>query len=349
MNPTRIWLGPGELSWHYPVGASQNVFVGVRLDRDEDVTTQWQAFNQEVGGAFNGLYYARDDLLFNFGLLFNLIASGLLVVAMISLAISFFVIYTTIHGAVVADYRQIGVLKSLGFTPGGIILGYSLQLLYIAGIFVPLGLVGGYFAQQVIGAQLSQSIGLVSSQGEFGLLALFTFTGLAVFVFGVSSLVARRAGKIKTVEAIRLGEAPEPQVKGQFVIGAQSRSPLVLLLALKTMFTRKRRLVLSGMTILLSTFVFAFCLNLNNFFDSEGSRAEFWGSPKADFSISLQVKRFLVDPKVFVDDVSRNPDVSVFVAQDWIDFAIPERGKEKARVIYGVMVDAAWTNWATGI
>ena len=126
--------------------------------------------------------------------------------AVIALVLAVLIVANVVSAAVIAGYRRIGVLKSIGFTPAQVAASYLAQ------IGIPA--LAGAAAGTVLGNWLVVPvIGLFPVQGErvfvplwinitapLGMLAL---TGLA------ATIPALRAGWMPTVEAISAGQAPK--------------------------------------------------------------------------------------------------------------------------------------------
>jgi putative ABC transport system permease protein len=131
----------------------------------------------------------------------------ILAFGVIALVMSVLIVVNVISGAVVAGTRRIGVLKSIGFTPGQVVAAYVLQALIPAAI--------GCAAGAVCGDLLSEP--LLSLNGQvYGLGVLFMPTWVAVVVplamlaltCAVATVPAVRAGKMSAVAAIATGRAP---------------------------------------------------------------------------------------------------------------------------------------------
>ena len=129
--------------------------------------------------------------------------------AIMALVLSVLIVANVVSGAVVAGYRRIGVLKSIGFTPAQVAAAYVAQVgvptlagcacgAVLGNYWVApfLGKSGGLFrvGQQVVPLWINVAVPL-------GLCAL---VGLSAF------LPALRAGRMNAVAAIATGQAPRP-------------------------------------------------------------------------------------------------------------------------------------------
>jgi putative ABC transport system permease protein len=133
-----------------------------------------------------------------------IVAFGLL-----GLAMSVLIVANVVSGAVVAGTRRIGVLKSIGFSPGQVVACYLIQ------VAVPafLGCVAGVVAGNLLSVPLLGQTAQVYGVGALAVpvwvdvvvpLAMLGLAGLAAL------LLALRAGRMSAVQAIATGRAPRP-------------------------------------------------------------------------------------------------------------------------------------------
>ncbi|MFR0359348.1 ABC transporter permease [Streptomyces sediminimaris] len=125
----------------------------------------------------------------------------------LGLAMSVLVIGIVVSGAVGAATWRIGVLKSLGFTPGHIVRAYVAQALVPAAAGCVLGVVLGNLLAQPALAETDRVYGGASSSIPWWIDVVVPATAL-VLVAGAALGPALRAGRLRTVEAITLGRAP---------------------------------------------------------------------------------------------------------------------------------------------
>ncbi len=131
----------------------------------------------------------------------------LVVFGLIGIAMSSLIIANVVSGAVVAGYRRIGILKSIGFTPG------QVAAAYVGQVMVPA--VAGCAAGVALGNVLAVPL-LAKAATAYGVGSLHVpaWIDLAVpaavcALAGVAALVpALRAGRLSAVQAIATGRAP---------------------------------------------------------------------------------------------------------------------------------------------
>ncbi|HEV3290047.1 MAG TPA: FtsX-like permease family protein [Streptosporangiaceae bacterium] len=127
--------------------------------------------------------------------------------AILGLALSALIVANVVSAAVVAGYHRIGVLKSIGFTPGQVLGAYTGQAMVPA--------IAGCLAGVVLGNLLAVPVlGHTANVYGVGALRVPTWVDVAVPVAmccltGISALLpALRAGRFSAAQAITAGRAP---------------------------------------------------------------------------------------------------------------------------------------------
>ena len=161
--------------------------------------------------------------------------------ALIGLVLAVLIVATLVSGAVVASYRRIGVLKSIGFTPGQVAASYLAQIGVPTIAGVALGTVAGNLW---VGPMLNVAAGLfgVGSQHVPLWIDLAVPAGMCVLA-GVAALVpALRAGRLSAVQAMTAGQAPRSgHGYGAHRLAGRLALPRPVTIGLATPFTRPAR------------------------------------------------------------------------------------------------------------
>jgi putative ABC transport system permease protein len=135
------------------------------------------------------------------------IAPFLIAFGLIGTVLSGLIVVNVVSGTVIAGYRRIGMLKSIGFTPGQVAAAYTAQAVTpaVAGALVGLVL-GNLLAAWLLGkAAQAYQVGRLGVPGWVDLATAATMCGLA----GVAALLpAARAGRLGAIQAITAGHAP---------------------------------------------------------------------------------------------------------------------------------------------
>ncbi|MEZ4523784.1 MAG: FtsX-like permease family protein [Thermomicrobiales bacterium] len=170
-----------------------------------------------------------------------------------------FVIANVISGRVLAQFREIGLLKAIGFTPRQaalIFLVQNLALALAAGI-------GGVAAAAIVAPVFLRRTADVMNAGtpdafypDLALLALVVVQALAALF---TLLPAWRGGRISTAQALTKGfEAPQHRPGLIARIAAAIHLPLVVVMGVKDAFARPMRagLTVAALTITVLTVTF---------------------------------------------------------------------------------------------
>ena len=137
----------------------------------------------------------------------SIISPFVVAFAVIGLVLSVLIVANVVNGAVVAGYRRIGVLKSIGFTPAQVVAAYVTQ----AGVPALAGCLTGVAAGNLLSVPLLSQTATVYGVGKLLVpawvdvavpAAMCAVTGLAAL------LPALRAGRLSAVQAIATGRAP---------------------------------------------------------------------------------------------------------------------------------------------
>ncbi|MGH9090648.1 MAG: FtsX-like permease family protein [Acidimicrobiales bacterium] len=126
---------------------------------------------------------------------------------LIAVVLSVLIVANVVSGAVVSGYRRIGILKSIGFTPGQVTLCYAVQMALPAVAGCLLGvLVGNLLAESLLG-----KAGSLYGVGTLGV-PVWVDIVVPAFVCASAALAAAapalRAGRMSSVQAIANGRAP---------------------------------------------------------------------------------------------------------------------------------------------
>jgi len=182
--------------------------------------------------------------------------------ACLGLVMSALIVANVVSGAVVAGYRRIGVLKSIGFSPGQVVAAYTSQ----TGVPAVAGCLGGV----VLGNLLAVPI-LAKTSNVYGVGALRVPVWVDVAVplamccltVVAALLPALRAGRLSAVAAIAAGRAPR-QGRGYAAHRLLGRLPLPrpVTIGLAAPFARPARAAITLTAVLLGATAVTFAVGL---------------------------------------------------------------------------------------
>jgi putative ABC transport system permease protein len=283
----------------------------------------------------------------------------------IGLVMSALIVANVVSGAVVAGTRRIGVLKSIGFSPGQVVASYVIQVAVPAFVGCVVGVVVGNLLSAPLLSQTAQVYGV-------GALAVPVWVDVAVplamlGLAGVAAvLLALRAGRMSAVAAIATGRAPRPKhgyaahrVLGR---GPWARLPRAVTIGLAGPFARPTRTAITLAAILFGgiavTFGAGLGASLNRVYDdlshssSEPVQVSIPGAPGQNGSVTMHagpgsgpaVPSLAAQERAVQAALRAQPGTLRYVAESNDDIAVlglPDRVS-----LIGFSGDASWTGYA---
>ncbi|HTZ24702.1 MAG TPA: FtsX-like permease family protein [Streptosporangiaceae bacterium] len=181
------------------------------------------------------------------------VAPFLVAFGLTGLVMSALIVINVVAGAVVAGYRRIGILKSIGFTPGQVVTAYAVQALVPTAAGCAAGLVIG----NLLAAPLLGSAASVYGVGSLGVPAWVdaAVAGAMCCMVGLAAVAsALRAGRLSATAAIAAGRAPR---SGRGYIAhrllGRLRLPRPVTIGLAAPFARPSRAAFMLVVVLLGT------------------------------------------------------------------------------------------------
>jgi putative ABC transport system permease protein len=176
---------------------------------------------------------------------------------------SVLIVANVVTGAVVAGYHRIGVLKSIGFTPGQVVAAYAGQITVPAAV----GCLGGVLLGNVLAIPLlkkaarAYGVGALRVPTWVDLAVLLTMCGLA----GLAAVApALRAGRLSAVQAIAAGRAPRSgRGYAAHRLFGRLRLPRPVTIGLAAPFARPARTVMTLTAVLLGAAAVTFAVGLS--------------------------------------------------------------------------------------
>ena len=132
----------------------------------------------------------------------------LLAFSVFALAASAAIVVNLVSGIVLAAYREVGVMKAIGFTPGQVVAVFVLQMLAPAALGCAAGVVAGTLLSQPLLDGTARALGLPPEVHLAPHLGVAAGAGILVVVAVAATLPALRAGLLDPVRAMVLGTAP---------------------------------------------------------------------------------------------------------------------------------------------
>jgi putative ABC transport system permease protein len=181
----------------------------------------------------------------------------------IGMVMSVLIVANVVSGAVVAGYRRIGILKSIGFAPGQVVGAYTGQVAVPALV----GCLGGVALGNLLAAPL---LAKTAQAYQVGALHVPVWVDVAVplgmfALVGIAALLpALRAGRLSTVQAIAAGRAPR-QGRGYAAhrLFGRLALPRPVTIGLASPFARPARTAITLIAIVLGATAVTFAVGLS--------------------------------------------------------------------------------------
>ena len=138
----------------------------------------------------------------------EVMAPFLLAFSVLGVGTVFLIVVNVVGGAVVAGRRDLGVMKAVGFSPGGVAAALVVAMLLPAAVGILVGVPLGILVSQPLLAKSAEAFDLPYSFGVSpGGVALVVGAMLAT-VAGATVVPAWRAGRVPAAESLSAGMAP---------------------------------------------------------------------------------------------------------------------------------------------
>jgi len=178
------------------------------------------------------------------------IISSLIAFSVFAIAATAAIVANLVTGIVISGYREIGIMKAVGFTPSQVVSVFVLQILIPTAAACALGIPAGTILSQPLLANSSQALGLAYQATFSPALDLLALGGALLIVTIAALLPALRAGLLKPAVVIANAMAPRGQ-SGRWLRRLASRLglPRPLVLGLGDAVGRPLRAILTLLTI----------------------------------------------------------------------------------------------------
>jgi putative ABC transport system permease protein len=229
------------------------------------------------------------------------------------------IIANAISGRILAQYREIGVLKATGFTPRQVAGVYLVQHLALALVASLIGVVLAALTAPIYLERLAETFNATAGNAFDPLLAAITVAIILIAVTIFTLLPAWRAGQVPTVQAITTGFTPAGTRPSRMAaIARRLRLPMPVVVGVKDAFARPWRAVLTvaalSLTIMTLTFALGIESMIDKMLDDRGLIEEPW---------DIEIVRTDADDATIRAILDANPDVTSYVSSIRMRAAIP--------------------------
>lgn len=180
----------------------------------------------------------------------------------LGLVMSVLIVGNVVASAVGTGTRRIGVLKAVGFTPAQVVRAYVGQALVPAAVGTALGVLAGHLLAVPVLAETGEVYG-TSSLAVAPRVDLAVTAGVLGLVAATAWASARRAGRLRTVDALAVGRTASAG-RGRWAARLAGRLPLPrpVALGLARPFARPARALAMGTAVLFGTVAVTFTVGM---------------------------------------------------------------------------------------
>jgi len=283
MSPQNAWVVEDQVR---ALASPQQVAGYLMVYRLHDASTQAQidSFTNELQrqlppGALSAAL-SQQTIKTASNLTVSLVLTFLLAFAAFAIAAVTLVVANLVAGMVLASYRQIGVLKAVGFGPWHVLLVLEAEVLMPALAGCLLGVPAGIIASRPLADLSAEAIGLPTGSIDYVTPALIAGVGSLALVAVAAGLPAFRAALLNPVIAMAVGTAPPTgrrSLLGQLL--RRAGLPAAINLGAGDAFIRPLRGILTAAGVLLGvatlTFAYGLQATTQRFTDDPGAWGKF--------------------------------------------------------------------------
>src|SRR6202049_2256641 len=162
------------------------------------------------------------------------------------------IVANLVTGIVISAYREIGIMKAVGFTPTQVIGVFVLQILVPPAAACVIGIPAAMVLSQPLLASNSQALGLAYQPTYSAVLGLLALAGALLIVTMAAVIPAFRAGRLKPALVIANASAPRGH-SGRWLrsLASRARLPRPVVLGLGEAAARPGRAILTLLAIVL--------------------------------------------------------------------------------------------------
>lgn len=340
-DPAFAWVLPTTLYELHPgitFGESEEhaLRVGVELSPGTPPIALFESARAAMGGSFNVRVAGDVERNIADANQFNVIF--LRVFGVFALLASGLIVANSVGGQVLAQLRDIGILKSIGFTPRQVVGALLVQNLGLAFLASVVGALIGLLLAPLFLGQTADVLGVPSSPA-------FSTASLAVPVGAVLAVViaftllpAWRAARIRPVVALGRGDvAPGGGISRVATFGGRLHLPRPLSIGLAALARRRGRTAFTLLALVLAVVTATFTLGIEATFDRTMADPTVIGGPPYDLAIDRDTVADTDARRMILGD----PDIEELLPLYSTGARVDHLGFD-VLVFEGVLDSAAW-------
>lgn len=262
--PPYVYVSEDTLKKLFPEKTSWDWSLGLRLEDPQSVDAMVALIEDTLRSDALADYTDWQDVRYSAAFASRLNSVFLGSFSFFAILATVVVVASSISSNVLSQFKQIGILKAIGFTKGQILGLYLSQYLLLSLVGCPLGLVIGFWLSPLplrnVAASLNKPFHPVLSPGLVLLVFAITFTVVILATLRSAS----RGANANIIRAIAVG-AESPRKKLPWIVRLVERLgiPMVFVLGLNDAFAKPFKSLMTGINLTVGVMGIVFGLALN--------------------------------------------------------------------------------------
>jgi len=276
--PPYVYVSEQTLESLYPDRSRWGWAVGLRLANPDSVdgfVTQVESLlHNDVVESHTDWRDVKDSAVF--GARMNFIFLGAF--GLFAILATALVVASSVGSIVLSQFRQIGILKAIGFTSHQVIWLYLGEYLILSLTGAPLGLIAGIILSPLPLKSVAVSLNTTFRPALDGSLILLVMTSVPAVVVSATLGAACRGARANIIKSIAVGaEAPEKTATWGVDLATRLGLPMVLAMGLDDVAAKPLRSLMTGFNLTLGVIGIVFGLTLNQTLATYRSRPALLG------------------------------------------------------------------------
>ncbi len=329
--PPYLYVSQSLFRELYPDSTAWEWSLGLRLADPEAVTevlTQIEALLQP-DAVRNHTDWRDVKRSANFGARLNFILLGAF--SLFAILATVLVIVSGISAFVLSQFRQVGILKAVGFTKAQILWLYLGQYLVLGLIGCPIGLVLGLLLSPLPLRNVASALSTTFRPPFNPLIVMLVLGIIPTIIAAAAWRSARRAAQANIVKAIATGaEAPAKKEFWLPRLAARLGFSIPFVLGLSDVFARPFRSLSTGLNLLIGVVGIVFGLTLNETLETYKANPHLLG-----IAYDAIVTRGITPDSKVRHLLERAPGVTAFYGEYRVDVETPTGESFQVRAVDG--------------
>lgn len=236
-----------------------------------------------------------------------------------------FIVANVVSGQVLSQRREIGLLKAVGFTPGGTALLFAGQQLILGLAGIAVGIVAGVLMTPYWLGDIARQLGQTANRSVHPTDLTIVVGGVLLLLLLFTLMPAFRGGRLSTIEALRGPERPDRGASRTHALAARLPLPRAAVTGLKDLFTRPLRTTLTIGAMAMAAATVMFTLTIDATVDGLAAEPARVGDGRYDLRVDRLTSRFGDPSEPVADEALSEAEAAAAVRQDGVAGVVQAR------------------------